>query len=264
VDSRTIGLFSACLPGWEFRRVVDIAFAVGFPAVEWGCGPGEAIERASVCSEVRELCQSTGLAVSGVSVQDPDVTFASPRRAAPYVRLASELGSPHVRFFAPPYRGGSLERERRHARNGVDYLVELAAPAGLAVLVETSPATLAPGPDSAAELVQRHPPERAGVLYDPGNMAIEGHVAPRLAIARLGPHLRHVHVKNVSWSRRNGSWQWRHAAMASGMVNWREIVGTLAAAHYEGGFSIDHLAGKPSASLLRAERDHLLELGAAT
>jgi sugar phosphate isomerase/epimerase len=263
VDSRTIGLFSACLPGWPFRQVVDIALAVGFPAIEWGCGRGQAIEGASACAEVRELCRSAGLAVSGLSVQDADVTFASPRRAAPYVMLASELGAPHVRFFAPPYRGGSLQRERRRARDGVDFLVELAAPAGVAVLVETSPATLAPGPNSAVELIERHPPELAGVVYDPGNMAIEGHVAPRLAIARLGPHLRHVHVKNVSWSRRNGSWEWRHAAMTSGMIDWREVVGVLAAARYKGGFSIDHLAGKPSSRLLRSERDHLLELGAA-
>jgi sugar phosphate isomerase/epimerase len=261
VDSRTIGIFSACLPGWHFQRVVEIANNVGFPAIEWGCGPGQAIEHAAACGEVRELCRSAGLGISGLSVQDPDVTFASPRRAAPYVKLAAELGAPHVRFFAPPYRGGLVSRERQRVRAGVDLLVDLAAPAGVAVLVETSPATLAPGPDSAAELVELHPPEHAGVVYDPGNMAIEGHMAPRLAIARLGPHLRHVHVKNVSWWRKNGSWEWRHAAMSSGMIDWREVVTRLAAARYQGSFSIDHLPGRPSLKLLRAERDRLLELG---
>ena len=49
-----------------------------------------------------------------------------------------------------------------------------------------------------AVLVERHPPERAGVLYDPGNTAIEGYLSPALTIARLGRHLRHVHVKNIA------------------------------------------------------------------
>ena len=263
MDSRSVGLFSACLPEWGAQQVVDVARAVGFSAIEWGCGPGEAIESAAGGADARELCRSTGLVVSGLSVQDPRVTFAAPRRAAPYVGLAAELGSPHVRFFAPPYRGGLLKRERQRARDGVDHLVELAAPLGIAVLVETSPGTLAPGPESAAALVEQHPPQWAGVVYDPGNMAIEGHVSPRMAIARLGRHLRHVHVKNVSWSRRDGTWRWRHAAMASGMVDWGEIGATLTAARYQGSFSIDHLAGRPSPDLLRAERDHLLTLGAA-
>jgi sugar phosphate isomerase/epimerase len=51
--------------------------------------------------------------------------------------------------------------------------------------------------------------------------------------------------------------------MTSGMIDWREVVGALAAARYDGSFSIDHLAGKPTAGLLRAERDQLLVLGAA-
>lgn len=255
-----IGLFSACLPGWDSRRVIDIAAALGFSAVEWGCGPGTAIDQPAAGARIRELCDAAGLAISGLSVQDPRVTVAAPSRAAHFLRLASVLGAPHIRFFAPPYRGGPLENERRRARQGVDVLVELAAPLGLAVLVETAPATIAPGPEFAALLVEQHPPERAGVVYDPGNMAIEGHLAPRLAIARLGGHLRHVHVKNISWSRSNGHWEWKHAAMSAGMLDWHEIVGGLAAARYRGGFSIDHLAGRPSRKALHTEIDQLRAL----
>jgi sugar phosphate isomerase/epimerase len=257
VDARSIGLFSACLPGWDSSRVIEIAAALDFSAIEWACGPGTAIEHARAAPRIRERCRSAGLHISGLSVQDPQVTFAAPGRAAPYLRLATTLGAPHVRLFAPPYRGGSLEREGRRARDGVAALVELAAPKGLAVLVETSPGTLAPGPDLASALVEQHPPNHAGVVYDPGNMAIEGHVEPALAIARLGAHLRHVHVKNISWFRRNGSWGWRHASIAGGMLDWSEIVDALAAARYRGGFSIDHLAGAPGRARLSAEREEL-------
>jgi len=35
-----IGLLSACLPGWDSRRVNDAAVSLGFPAIEWGSGVG--------------------------------------------------------------------------------------------------------------------------------------------------------------------------------------------------------------------------------
>jgi len=257
LETGRIGLFSACLPGWDSRRVLDIAVSVGFSTIEWGSGPGHAIERPQRGSQLRDRCDRAGVVTGGVLVQDPEVSVATPRRAARHVALAASLGASYLRLFAPRYRGGSLDREQRRAREGVDCIVELAAPHGLVVLVETSPPTLAPGPDLAAALVEHQPPERAGVLYDPGNMVIEGHLAPRLAIARLGSRLRHVHVKNIAWSRRAGVWRWRHAGLAQGMLNWREILAALAAVRYAGRFSIDHLGATPTPARLRSESDHL-------
>jgi sugar phosphate isomerase/epimerase len=257
LDTGRIGLFSACLSGWDSRRVLDVAVSVGFSAIEWGSGPGHAIERPQRGSHLRDRCDRAGVRTAGVLVQDPEVSFGTPRRAARQVALAASLGASYLRLFAPRYRGGSLDREQRRAREGLDFIVELAAPHGLVVLVETSPTTLAPGPDLAAALVEHQPPERAGVLYDPGNMVIEGHLAPRLAIARLGSRLRHVHVKNIAWSRRGGVWRWRHAALAQGMLNWREILAALAAARYSGRFSIDHLGATPTPARLRSESDQL-------
>lgn len=255
-----IGVYSACLPGWSAPRVIDVAVSLGFPTVEWASGPGHAIRHPDAGPELRELCELAGVKSAGVAVQDPDVTFATPGFAAPHVALAIELGAPQVRLLAPCYQGGALAREQRRARAGVDLLVDLAAPAGVAVLVETSPATLAPGPDLAASLVEQHPPEHAGVLYDPGNMAIEGYLAPDLAIARLGHYLRHVHVKNIAWSHRGAEWRWRHATLATGVLDWHSIVHGLAAARYEGQFSIDHLGGDVSAAQLRSESAFLRTL----
>ncbi len=260
MDRDHIGLFSACLPGFDSRGVIDLAVLLGFSTVEWGIGPGQAIERPELGAELRQLCDRAGLRTGGVLVQDPEVTLAAPRRAASYVELAIVLGASYLRIFAPPYLGGLLELEQQRARAGLDFIVDLAAPAGPIVLVETSPETLAPGPDFAAALVQQHSPARAGVLYDPGNMAIEGCLEPRLAIARLGDHLHHVHVKNIAWSRRGGVWQWRHAGLAKGILDWSEILAALAAARYNGRLSIDHLGAEPTPALLRAESSQLRAL----
>jgi sugar phosphate isomerase/epimerase len=258
-----VGLFSACLPGWTARQVVDVARALGLASVEWGSGRGQAIERADAGPGVRELCEGAGLRSGGLAVQDPEVTLATPRRAAKYLALAIALGAPHIRLLAPTYNGGSLRREQERVRIAVDRLVEVAAPEGVAVLVETSPTTLAPAPELAVTLVERQPPDCAGVLYDPGNMVIEGHLAPAVAIARLGAYLRHVHVKNIAWSRHRDVWRWRHAPLASGILDWSSIVHELAVARYRGLFSIDHLGGEPSARKLGSESAFLRKLVAA-
>jgi sugar phosphate isomerase/epimerase len=87
-----------------------------------------------------------------------------------------------VRIFAPAYRAGARER----ARDGLARAAELAAAHGVALVVETSPGTIAPSTAQARALVDGFPPEHVGVLYNPGNMAIEGHVDPALVLDELG------------------------------------------------------------------------------
>jgi sugar phosphate isomerase/epimerase len=255
-----IGLFSSCLPGWDAAHVIEVASSLQFGVIEWGVGAHHAVELGCDAAALRERCAAAGVGISGVSVQDEEVTLAAPRRARPYLQLASALGARFIRLFAPPYQGGSLDVEQRTARDGLDAIVEEAAPEGMAVLIETSPATLAPTPGLAAALVDHQPPERAGILFDPGNTVIEGYVHPALAVARMGPHLHHVHVKNIAW--RNGSvgWTWRHASLMGGMLAWPEILAALAAAGYRGGYSIDHLSGKPTRGRLRSETEALRAL----
>lgn len=258
-DERLI-LFSSCLPGWDAQEVIDVARSSRFAAVEWGAGPGQALEPGQDAASLRERCAAAGLAVSGLSVQDQDVTVTTPRRALPYLRLTSGLGARFMRLFAPPYRGGTLRREQRRARDGLDAVVEHAAAAGVAVLIETSPATLASTPGLAAALVAHQAPRHAGVLFDPGNTMIEGYLHPALAVAQMGPYLHHLHVKNIAWRRVSGRWRWRHASLMDGMVVWPDILAALAASGYRGGFSLDHLSGAPTRGRLRSETDRLRAL----
>jgi sugar phosphate isomerase/epimerase len=260
-DTDRVGLFSSCLPGWDAQRVIDVARGLRFAVVEWGAGPGQAIELGHDGAALRELCAAAGLSISGLSVQDPAVSAGTPKAARSYLKLAIALGAGFMRLLAPAYRGGPLGREEREARIGLDAVIDLAATEGVAVLIETSPGTLAPSAERAVGLVEHRRPEDAGVLFDPGNTVIEGYLAPALAVARLGPYLRHVHVKNVAWRRSaGGDWEWRHAPLTGGMVVWAEVFDALRAAGYQGGFSIDHLSARPTRERLRAETQHLRTL----
>jgi sugar phosphate isomerase/epimerase len=229
--------------------------------VEWGVGPGQAIAGPEDGRDVAERCRAAGMRTVGLSVQDPAVRLtAPPRTAAAYLTLAGELGAGHVRLFAEPHRGGGLAGQQRRHRQALDRLVERAAPDRVRVIVETSPGTLAASPELAMALVSHQPAKLAGVLYDPGNMVIEGDLGPGLAIAVLGRHLAHVHVKNIRWARAGGDWRWRYAPLDDGRVRWPEVIERLRQARYSGWYSLDHLPGRATAAVLRHESARLAEL----
>jgi len=256
-----VALFSSCLPGWSAERVLATARELGFGAVEWGVGPGQAVEDPDRAAQLAERCRAQGVRTVGVSVQDPAVRLtASIRTTAAHLRLATTLGAGYVRLFAEPHRGGGLAAQQRRHRHALDRLVERAAGDRVRVLVETSPDTLAASPELAMALVAHQPAKLAGVLYDPGNMVIEGELGAGITVGLLGRHLAHVHVKNIRWTRVAGAWQWRYAPLDDGRVSWPEVIERLRAARYAGWYSLDHLPGRPTAAALRRQSARLAEL----
>ncbi len=235
-----IGVFSSTLPGWGSDEIVAAAVELGASGAEWGCGPGEAIRDRSDARQARVACDRAGVAVFGLAVQDPRATLAQPARLRTFLRLASELGAPSLRVFAPPMGHAGLAAAQKRCRDALAGLVDLAAPLRVRVLVEVAPQTIAPSPGLALALVGEHDPREVGVLYDPGNMAREGHVAPRLAVDQLGRYLAHVHLKNVAPRQREGTWVLDYARLEAGVLDWEEIIHALAG-RYRGGFAVDHL-----------------------
>lgn len=245
------------MPGWSIDRVVAAAIALGVPTTEWGSGPGQAIAGREDARRAAELCAEKGLAISGLAVQDPAATLAQPTRCARFVRVAADLGAGHLRVFPPPYNGGRLAPAQARCRIALDQLVELAAPLGIRVLIEVAPATIAPTPELLVALLESHGPDQVGALYDPGNMAMEGHIEPRLAVEVLDRYLAHVHLKNVAWRWRAGAWQLGYANLSGGILDWPAIMAVLDGCGYRGLFAVDHLRGKATLRELRAEIDYL-------
>jgi sugar phosphate isomerase/epimerase len=232
-------LFSSALPGWDAPRVAHAALDAGLTAVEWGIGPGQAVE-----SPGDAKLTDLGVVAAGICVQGGAASLLEPEKLRPFAALAAEIGAPHVRVFAPALGERAADLATAAATTKEH---------GVALLVETAPETIAPSTAQARALVEGFPPTEVGVLYDPGNMVIEGHVDPRLAIAELGPYLRHVHVKNVAWHHEDGRWQWRHAALDAGLLDWPAIVAALDDAGYTGRLCLDHLGGESSLATLKRE-----------
>jgi sugar phosphate isomerase/epimerase len=182
-----------------------------------------------------------------LSVQDPEVTLDRPDRLRRPIEMAVVLGVRSVRVHAPRWAGGDPDG----IVESVGTCAELCGAAGLKLLLEVAPGTAIPSPDLVRKVIAAHPSGLVGALYDPGNMVIEGNLAPELAVRLLGPRLAHVHVKNVSWMRARGKWRWRHAALGAGLVDWAAVFDALRGAGYSGWLSIDHLDGPADELLLR-------------
>jgi sugar phosphate isomerase/epimerase len=256
-----IALFSSCLPGWSAERVLEAASTLGFGAVEWGVGPGQAIEDPDGAVQLAERCRAHDVRTVGVSVQDPAVRLTAPiRTTVAHVRLAAALGAGYIRLFAEPHRGGGVAAQQQRHRRALDRLVQRAAGDRVRVLVETSPDTLAASPELAMALVSHQPHKLAGVLYDPGNMVIEGDLGAGIAVALLGRHLAHVHVKNIRWARAGDDWHWRYAPLDGGRVRWPEVIERLRQGRYGGWYSLDHLPGRATEAALVRESARLAEL----
>jgi sugar phosphate isomerase/epimerase len=252
--SDRLGLLSSAVAGEPAQIIAERARDAGFTAIEWGVGPGQAAApKRGEARQLAELSAFNGLDIAGVCVQGGPGSLEQPASIKPLAAFAAELGAPFLRFWAPAFRGGSLAAAQTRIRASLAKAVEIASDAGIVLLVENAPDTIAPSTTLLRELIDAHGPEQVGVLWDPGNGRMEGHVAAALAIADLGPYLHHVHVKNIAWRRTDGAWAWSYTSIATGLLDWPATLAALDAAGYAGRISIDHLAGAGTVAGLRRE-----------
>lgn len=247
-------LLSSAVRDEPAQIIAERARDAGFTAIEWGIGPGQAA--APKRGEARTLAQLSafnGLAIAGVCVQGGPASLDRPSSLRPVAAFAAELGAPFLRVWAPGFAGGSLAAAQEAARASLAKAVEITSAAGVALLVENAPGCIAPSTTLVRELIDAHGPEHVGVLWDPGNGLMEGHLEPALAIADMGPYLHHVHVKSIVWRRTEGRWGWSYSPLATGLLDWPATLAALAAAGYGGRISIDHLSGPATVAGLRRE-----------
>ncbi len=249
------------MPDASAQVVAELARDAGFHAVEWGVGPDQVTTgKRTEARGLLELAAFHGLEIVVVTVQGGPAGLDKPSSIKPLAAFAAGLGAPFLRLWTPGWGGGSVADELKTRRAALAKAIEITSAHGVVLLLENHPHSLAPSTTLTRELIEGHGPEQVGVLWDPGNGIIEGHLDPRLAIADLGDYLHHVHVKNIAWRRSGGVWSWSYASLATGMLDWAALLAALAAGGYRGRLSIDHLPGSATAATLRREADALRSL----
>lgn len=253
---------TATLPELTPEEAVEAIHAAGYHGVEWRVtetSPAVRDERPSFwrnnrCTlaptesegrRARLLAQRMGLqipCVSGYSTvsnltgveQDLRFTLAAEARSL-RVRLDRRQPIPFQQQFDTAVRQlvAVVTRARVH---------------GVRVLIEMHQGTICPSASLAHRLVSRFDPAAVGVIYDVGNMVVEGFEPYPLGVDLLGPYLAHVHLKDgrvpTGGEPRAAGHEW--VPMGDGMVDFGAAFAALASAGYDGWFSNEDFSGSNS------------------
>jgi sugar phosphate isomerase/epimerase len=127
---------------------------------------------------------------------------------------------------------------------------------------------ITPSAGLAHRLVSHFDPAEIGVIFDPGNMVVEGMENFQMGLELLGPYLSHVHAKNAAWAKtgeENGVAKW-HSQMTPiklGQADWTAVVAALKKVRYDGWLSFEDFSEVDTKTKLNNALAYLKELEAS-
>ena len=237
-------VFTVLLPDRTLEEVFHLLRDVGYDGVEVRVQQDYHVAPDRVLSQVPTLARAmadTGLEIPVLATY---LTLQDRKALLPVFEAADQLGARGVRVgLGPPLDGTRSYREvLAEAQQGLKGLIEAIRPFRARAFFEIHFRTVIASPSLAYLLLEPFDPGRVGVIFDPGNMIVEGREDWRVGLEVVREYLEHVHVKNASWHRKGG-WQWKWDTLEDGMADWSQVVAALVAVGYQGYLSNENLSG---------------------
>ncbi len=185
------------------------------------------------------------------------------------MRAAAAAGVHKMRVGTPAYDGSRPYRELfDEAVRDYAKVAELAARYGVQACIEMHMDIITPSAGLAHRVVSNFDPAHVGVIFDPGNMVVEGYEQYQMALELLGPYLSHVHVKNCAWSKTGeidgvAKWAWQMVATKKGQVDWPKVLTILRKVGYDGWLSFEDFSEGDTRVKLSEALSYLKSLEAA-
>jgi len=254
-------VFTVCMPELTVEEAIEKLAGWGYDGVEWRVtnqqpsadgkpwfwrgnrctiSLDEVVDRAK---DIGERSRAAGIEVAAIA------SYLSCEKLKDIERIFEacvRMGAPQARIGVPNY-DGSVNYRRLFRKALTDYarVEKLARKYGVRANVETHMGNITPSASAAYRFVSNFDPASVGVIYDPGNMVIEGFENHRLGLELLGEYLAQVHVKNTAWAKgKTGPhglrlWQMAWTELKDGQVNWAEVMKALKAVGYKGWMSLE-------------------------
>ncbi|MEO8391687.1 MAG: sugar phosphate isomerase/epimerase family protein [Chloroflexota bacterium] len=170
------------------------------------------------------------------------------------IEYALEVGTSKIVIFSFERGAKPSEGIPDEILNTLQTAAILARKNGVQLVVEVEHEHWADSGRHAAQLVQAVADPGLAVNWDPGNAIVSGEQPYPEGYACVRDHVRHVHFKDVVYSRETG-FQYRVA----GMIDWAGQLQALAADGYSGYVSVEpHM--RPKVASVRAAVERLLHL----
>lgn len=260
-------VFTASTPDWTPQEVVHNLAAQGWDGVEWrivdqrpadspsfwagnrATWPMTGVE--NLADEIASLTAAAGLEISAIG------GYARCERSDDVLRLlklTARLGADRVRVSSPLLGTSSMDggtpsgRSYREAfaagRRAYREIAIQAADLGVKALIEMHPETVTASASASLRFLDGLDPAAVGVIYDVGNLVVEGYEDYLAGLQLLGPYLAHVHVKNarvvpdglVEHGTYAGATRWREESVPfrDGQADFEKFFAALASVDYDG------------------------------
>lgn len=161
------------------------------------------------------------------------------------MRAGASVGCRKLRVGPPSYDGSRPYQELfDETKADFEKVAALARKYEVQACVEMHMGNITPSAGLAHRLVSNFDPREVGVIFDPGNMVVEGFENYEMGLELLGPYLSHVHAKNCLWEKTGeedgvAKWEWRMAPVRGGQADWTTIVAALKKVGYDGWLSFE-------------------------
>jgi sugar phosphate isomerase/epimerase len=242
------GVFTVMLPDLTPEEAVTALAQFGYDGIEWRVtsrDPNRQHETPSfwgnnLCTleptpenaeRARKLAQGAGLELTNLG------TYLSPDNLSAVeqaMQFAERAGAPSLRVNTARFQGdyhAAFESSLLFYRD----VEKLARRYKVRALVETHQGLITPSASLAHRFVSHFDPAHVGVIYDPGNMVLEGFETYLMGLQLLGPYLAHVHLKNAAYSPASeGVWQPRWMPLENGVVNFKDVLKAFLKVGYDG------------------------------
>jgi sugar phosphate isomerase/epimerase len=277
-------VFTVMCPECDLEQTAELAASLGFDGLEWRVTKAspEPIERISYWSgnrstvdvdaietslpRARQIADQHGLAMpilgTYMRCSDHDVVEK-------VMRAAAAVGVHKMRVGAPGYDGKRAYPDLfDEAKRDFAKVAQLAEKYGVQACLEMHMNIITPSAGLAHRLVSDFDPKHIGVIFDPGNMVVEGYENYQMGLELLGPYLSHVHAKNAAWVQTGevggvARWESRMVATKKGQTDWGKVVAALKKVGYDGWLSFEDFSEGDTRAKLSDALSYLKSLEAA-
>ena len=229
-------------------EIIKIAAHYGMQGIEWRVSPDYHLhwtQSDTVINELLKQMAEHGLVIPALAsyIETNDIENIKSLFA-----FAARLKVSQVRVLPEKY---NLEVKESYpvlfdkTKKDLGKVLEVSRSYGIKTLLEIHPGRINPSPSASYRLVEGFDPRDVGVIFDPGNMVLEGMENLRMAVELLGPYLAHVHVKNLGWAKEGTKWQWQYLPTLDGIADWQVTLKILEQSGYSGWYSLEDFSSRP-------------------
>ncbi|MCM8759314.1 MAG: sugar phosphate isomerase/epimerase [Candidatus Omnitrophica bacterium] len=250
-----ISVYSLSASDKKVWEVIELAKKYNCDGIEWWCRENAHIDLTNLkksAGEAAKLMEGSGLICAGLA---PYFKFNETKDyLAKIFEAANILKTRNVRCHSHYFDGSipfeHLMKEQRK------WLEEIVLPEAerfdVRLNIEQHHTNICCTPNACRQLVDGLPEKHIGIIFDPGNSAVEGFTRPEYSISVFGKYLAHVHVKNcrqvnISEGAVSGRrYKMEFGSLAEGDLDWFAIIKALKNANFDGFISLEALDKRPT------------------